>query len=79
MSNYKPLQDPAENYGGYKDTLVPDTTEKKPARCCGCRRKECLIAFVVVAMMVCGGFALYLYSRGGKYNDLLVHSLSKHL
>ena len=30
---------------------------KKPARCCGCRRKECLIAFVVAAMMVCGGFA----------------------
>ena len=61
MSNYKPLQDPAENYGGY-GLLVPDTTEKAGAVLW--LPTKSAIAFVVAAMMVCGGFALYLYSRG---------------
>ena len=76
MSNnatyYEELEDPTtgrnnNNNNNMKYNLVPNTNIKQQPKCCGCRRKTCIITFIVINLLIIGGFALYLFSKGGTY------------
>lgn len=66
MSQYEELEDPTGKYMGYKENLVPDTATKKAPKCCGCRRKVCILIFVVINLILCGAIAVHLLLLGGK-------------
>ena len=82
MSNnatyYEELEDPttgrSNNNNNMKYNLVPNTNIKQQSKCCGCRRKTCIITFIVINLLIIGGFALYLFSKGGTYIYIYIYS-----
>ena len=66
MSQYEELEDPTEKYMGYKENLVPDTAKKKVPKCCGCRRKVCILIFIVINLILFGAIVVYLHFLSGK-------------
>ena len=66
MSQYEELEDPTGKYGGYKENLVPDTATEKVPKCCGCRRKVCILTFIVINILLCAAIIVYLRMIGGK-------------